>query len=123
MRIFKNKTFNKWAKELKVADEALLKIVEEIKTGMCETNLGGHIYKKRVPINGKGKRSGLRVIIAFKVDEITIFVYGFPKNNKDNITNQEKEALKALAKIYFTYSDEQFDEMVNARKFFEVETL
>lgn len=120
MRILKNKAFNKWAKEEKLDDSALLKAATEMEQGLFEANLGGSIYKKRVSINGRGKRSGARVIVAFKLNEIIIFIYGFSKKQKSNITDKEREALKVLAKMYFSNSEEQLDEAVNAGKFIEV---
>lgn len=120
MRIFKNKTFNKWAKEEDIENDILLKVVEELQNGLFEANLGGCVYKKRISMDGKGKRGGARIIVAFKLNEITVFIYGFSKKQKGNITKKEEDALKELAKMYFSYSEEQLDEAVNAGKFIEV---
>ena len=120
MRIFKNKLFNRWAKEHRLDDDTLLKATEEMQHGLYEANLGGDIYKKRISLDAKGKRGGARVIIAFKVRDAIFFVYGFAKNAQDNITSREKNALKGLAKLYFSYSDAQLDEAVNAGKLIEV---
>ena len=120
MRIFKNKAFHKWTKEQDLDNSDLVKVAEEMQEGLYEVNLGGSIYKKRVSIGGKRKRGGARVIVAFKLNEIIIFIYGFPKKEKGNITNKEKEALKALAKVYLAYTDDQLDEAVNTGAFIEV---
>lgn len=76
----KNKTFNKWAQDEGLDDSTLLKIVDEMEQGLYEANLGGSVYKKRVPIDGRGKRGGIRVIVAFKLSKITLFIYGFSKS-------------------------------------------
>ena len=49
-----------------------------------------------------------------------LFIYGFSKNQVDNIKDKEKDALKELAKIYFSYSQKQLDETVHAGKLIEV---
>lgn len=120
MRILKNKTFHQWAIEQKVENSTLIKAVEEIENGLYEANLGGGVYKKRIPMGDSGKRGGARVIIAFKLNKITLFMYGFPKKQKDNITIKEKEALKELAKMYFDYSQEHLEQAINAGKLIEV---
>lgn len=120
MRIFKNKAFNKWAMEQRVKDSTLIKAIEEMEQGSYEASLGGSIYKKRIPLDGRGKRGGARVIVAFKLNEMIIFIYGFPKNQKDNITDKEKDALQALAKVYFSYSNKQLDLLINTGTFIEV---
>lgn len=61
-----------------------------------------------------------RTIVAFKVHKSTFFVYGFAKNVRSAISEQEAVALKALAKIYFGYSDEQLVQAVKAGQLFEV---
>lgn len=120
MRILKNKSFSKWSKEEGLKNTILLKAADEIEQGLFDANLGGHIYKKRVPLDGKGKSGGARVLVAFKQDELMVFIYGFSKNQKGNITDKERDALKALARIYFSYSEEQLDEAIIADKLIEV---
>jgi hypothetical protein len=58
--------------------------------------------------------------VAFKINKITFFIYGFAKKQKDNITVKEKEALKALAKVYFVYSEEQLEQAVKVGVLIEV---
>ena len=120
MHIFKNKEFDKWAKVEGLSDNLLVKAAKELGQGLYEASLGGNIYKKRLPIAGKGKRGGARVIIAFKKDKITFFIYGFCKKQKDNITDREKESLKVLANEYFSYTPKQLSEAVDMSKLIEV---
>ncbi len=121
MRIFKNKAFQHWAKELKLSDATSRKTVEEMKQGLYEANLGGNIYKKRVAVGSQGKRGGARTIVAFKAHEKTFFIYGFSKNKKENITPKEEDALKALAKFYFGYNESGIEQAIKRGEFFEVE--
>ena len=81
---------------------------------------GGHLYKKRIAIDGKGKRGSLRTIVAFKKEDKAFFVYGYAKNSIENITEAELEALKELAKIYFSYGDVGINNAVKSKKFIEV---
>ncbi len=49
-----------------------------------------------------------------------IFVYGYAKNVRSNISEQEETALKKLAKIYFSFSDEQLAQAIQASELVEV---
>ncbi len=91
MIIYKYRNFNQWAKSEDLADEMLIQAVEEMKKGLYDANLGGGLYKKRVAIQGKGKRGGFRTIVAFKREKATFFIYGFAKNIRENIAEKEKE--------------------------------
>lgn len=97
-----------------------MKIIDEMSHGLFEANLGGHIYKKRVPVDQRGKRGGARTIIAFKARDKAIFIYGFAKTKKGNLTKKEEEALKYLAKNYFSYSDHQIHQAVKSGNLIEV---
>ena len=104
-RIFVTKNFDKWAKSEGLADQQLQASVSEMDEGLIDADLGGSIFKKRIGIHGKGKRSSLRTIIAFKVNDRAFFVYGFPKSVMDNIDKKEKAALKEMAKEYLSMDE------------------
>ena len=120
MKIFKNKAFFQWAKAEGITDQTLIKAVQEMKKGIFEANLGGGIYKKRIPLEGRGKRGGARTIIAFKMHNKAIFTYGYAKNDRSSITDKEEKALKLLAKKYFGYDDEQIARAIKAGEIIEV---
>lgn len=69
--------------------------------------MGGSIYKKRIGLRNRGKSGGVRTIIAFKVNERAFFVYGFAKNEKENISLKEVDELKAYAKLLFSFDERQ----------------
>ncbi|STX52141.1 Uncharacterized protein conserved in bacteria [Legionella busanensis] len=62
--------------------------------GLFDANLGGNVYKKRIPLDNKGKRGGARTIVAFRFNNKAFFIYSFAKNKKANITDKELKALK-----------------------------
>src|SRR5687767_14588440 len=105
MLIFKTKVFTRWATELGVTDENLVNTIDEIQRGLFDVNLGGHVYKKRVPIGNRGKRGGTRTILAYKAQDKAIFMLGYAKNKRENITKKEEEVLIDLAKYYFNFNE------------------
>lgn len=112
MRIFKNKTFTRWAAKEGLNDEALIQAVDEIEQGLVDANLGGHVYKKRVALPGRGKSAGVRTVLAYQTGEKVFFIYGFAKNTRANIDADELKALKMLAKVLLAYSDQELDQAV-----------
>ncbi len=120
MKIYKNKLFHQWSKEEVLSDATLIEGIEEIEKGIYDANLGGCIYKKRMAIPGKGKRGSLRTIVAYKVSDKAIFIYGYAKNHKSNLSIKEEQALKKLAKIYFAYGADEINKAVHSGELIEV---
>lgn len=66
--------------------------------GLVDADLGGNIYKKRVGLSGRGKRGGVRTLIATNHGDRWFFLFGFEKNERDNITYSELQGLQQLAR-------------------------
>lgn len=120
MRIFKSKWFSKWAEKESLTDKALIEAITEMENGLNDGDLGGHVYKKRAAIQGQGKRGGLRTIVAFKVDDKSFFMFGFAKNQQDNIDKKELKALKLMAKDLLSYSERQLKKAIRVSELIEV---
>jgi len=120
MRIFKTRLFNRWAAEEGMTDEALREAVDELAAGLVDANLGGHVYKKRVGLNGRGKRGGVRTLIAFRLEDKAFFLYGFAKNERDNIDIKELKALRLLASQLLGYNDTALNQAIKIGELIEV---
>ena len=103
----KTRHFSRWAAKTGISDNALIGAVREIQAGLIDADLGGGLIKKRVARPGKGKRGGTRTLLATNRDDRWIFVFGFEKSERDNITKNELEALRLLATDLLGLSDEQ----------------
>ena len=107
MRIFKNTWFNRFADKEGITDDELKEVVDRLKKGQFDADLGGYVYKSRIARPGKGKSGGYRVIVFFRKEEKTFFTYGFSKSDKSNIDHGELRAFKANARINLSLTDEQ----------------
>ena len=116
------KHFSKWAFKQKIKNDKLLIALNELKNDNFEANLGGHLYKKRISFTGKGKSGSGRTIICYKKNDKAIFIHGFAKNEKSNLTVKELVALKEFSKILLSLSEEQVVKAVKNGDFKEVET-
>lgn len=99
------KQFSKWANKLNIPDHDLFTALSEVQDGIFEANLGGNLYKKRIRFQGQGKSGSGRTIICYKKDDRAIFVHGFAKNEKSNLSKKELEAFKELSKILLELSE------------------
>lgn len=104
MTVFKRKDFARWQASEKLSDAALCKAVKEMESGLIDADLGGHLYKKRVARPGAGKSGGYRTLLSARVGHRYIFLHGFPKSDKANITRDEKKALQYAGKVFLELS-------------------
>lgn len=120
MRIYKARWFARWAKSEGISEKALLKAVDEIVDGLLGSDLGGGLYKKRVALPGRGKSGGARTLIAYSKGRIIFFIYGFAKNEKENIHIKELQALKLYASELLSYTQKELETAVQIGKLIEV---
>ena len=120
MRALKTKVFVRWARHEKVPDKALLTALDEMRRGLMGVNLGGHVYKKRVALAGRGKSGGARALIVYRESGAVFFARGFAKNERDNIGIEELTALKKLAKKLLNYSGRELNDLVAIGELIEV---
>ena len=95
-----------------ITDEQLEKALEEIDDGLHDGNLGGGLFKKRVACPNQGKNGSYRTFIAYRKGKHAMYLCALAKNERDNITKKEKEALKQLAKSVLSLSDKKLQEQV-----------
>ncbi len=116
----KTKWFNKWAKKNEITNEKLLNTLDNISRNIGVVDLGAGLYKVRMPKTGHGKSSGFRTIVIFKESDIAIFVYGFSKNEKSNLDNEELSYFKKLSKDLLSINREEYKQLEKAGDFIRI---
>ncbi len=122
MKKLMTKHFSKWASKQKILKNELITALIELQDGNFEANLGGHIYKKRIRFEGKGKSGSGRTIICYKKEDRAIFIHGFAKNEKSNLSKKELTVFKELSKILLGLSAEDIDVAIEKGDFIEVKS-
>ena len=120
MRIFKTTWFARFAGKEGITDDELREMVDLLEMGQAEADLGGGVYKMRVARPGESKAGGYRVIVFFRSEERTFFVYGFAKSRRANIDQGELREFKKKAKVNFLLTDEQIMNRLRDRTLFEI---
>jgi len=122
MKQLMTRHFSKWAGKQKISISELANALDEIGSGQFEADLGGHILKKRIRFQGKGKSKSGRTIICYKKGDRAIFIYGFAKNEKSNLSPKEFKAFKELSKVLLKMTIKQINTAVKNGDFIEVKT-
>lgn len=99
MRTFATRTFRRFQRKEGISGTALLEAVERAGRGLVDANLGGGLIKQRVARKGQGRSGGYRTILAFRAGERSIFLYGFAKNERDNIDQDELRRWRIAGRV------------------------
>ena len=97
MRVLKTKWFARFSQRMRIEDEALCEAIQRAESGLIDADLGGSIIKQRVARSGQGRSGGYRVLIGYRHSHRAVFVYGFAKNELDNIDNNQLTTLREIA--------------------------
>ncbi len=93
MRVFKTKSFGRFQRKEKISDEALAEAVARAERGLVDANLGRFLIKQRVGRAGQGRSGGYRTVIAYRSGGRAVFLFGFAKNERDNIGKTDQQEL------------------------------
>jgi hypothetical protein len=102
VRTFKTKWLARFARREGIADKSLREAIERAERGLIEADLGGDLIKQRVARQGQGRSSGYRTIIAYRAKERAVFLFGFAKNDRENIDSDELLLFREGAKRWLT---------------------
>ena len=111
-RVFKTRHFCRWMRKTELTDSALCSAVAEMAQGLIDADLGGGVVKKRVGLAGRGKRGGARTLVATNKGNRWFFGYGFEKNDRASIADDELGALQDIAEQLLARTGRQLGEAV-----------
>jgi hypothetical protein len=121
MKLYKTPQFNRWARKNDLEDDDLCNAAWEMAKGLYEADLGGGLFKKRIARSGQGKSGGFRTMIASNRKDRWVFLYGFAKNERSNISGKEQEALRKVAGDLLTATLKTIETMTLNNKLMEVD--
>jgi hypothetical protein len=125
LKKLKAKKFSSEAKKSKVNDQMLSEILDDFldldEAARKKFALGAGLYKLRLASkSGRGKSGGSRSILAFKHNDLIIWLHLFDKNDKGNISPRELKKLKILADILLGLSNAELQRLIEAGELLEV---
>ena len=102
MRIFKTKWTARFARREGIGNASLCEAIERAERGIIDADLGGGLIKQRVGRKGQGRSGGFRMLLAYQIADRAVFLYGFAKNERENISSDELAVLKQVAAMWLS---------------------
>ena len=85
-----------------------------------DANLGCGVIKQRVAREGQGRSGGYRLMVAYLAGDRAVFLYGFAKNERENIGDDELATLREIAAGWLEANDECLERAIQGRILQEV---
>lgn len=109
MRVYKTKWLARFARREQISDLQLAAAVARIEQGLIDADLGGGIIKQRVARTGQGRSAGYRLLIAYRIGNRAVFLYGFAKNERGNIDPDELLTLRDIGQAWLAADADGLD--------------
>lgn len=119
--VFKTKWLARFARRERITDGSLREAIDRADRGLIDADLGGGLIKQRVAREGQGRSGGYRMLVAYRVRGRAVFLYGFAKNEQENIGPDELESLREIAAAWLDADAERIAGAIEARELQEVE--
>ncbi|MBC3464515.1 type II toxin-antitoxin system RelE/ParE family toxin [Pseudomonas sp. RW10S2] len=113
MSIYKRRDFSRWQAREKLSDSLLCTAVREMQSGLVDASLGGLLFKKRIASPGSGKSGGYRTLLSARLGERYVFLHGFAKAEKANVTPTEQKALQLMGRVLVEMSSQNLAKAIS----------
>jgi len=120
IRIFKTRWFARFARRERISDARICEAVRRAEAGLIDADLGGGLIKQRVARPGQGRSGGYRVLVVFRPVDRAVFIFGFSKSARENISPDELETAKKVAAYWLEASPAEIDDAIEEEKLVEV---
>jgi hypothetical protein len=120
MRIFKTKWLARFARHEGITDHSLREAIERAERGLVDADLGGGLIKLRVARQGKGRSGGFRMIVAYRMKDLAVFLSGFAKNDREDLGPDELAVAHAVAASWLAADQTRIEQALREGKLVEV---
>jgi hypothetical protein len=120
VRVYKLKAFARFQRRERIADRALAKAMQSAEQGLVDADLRGGLIKQRIARPGQGKSGGYRTVIAYRRGDLAVFLYGFAKNERANLDDDELTDWQRIGRRYLGLGDDELEAAVAADELTEL---
>jgi len=121
VQIFKTKWLARFVRRERITDTSLSEAIERAERGVIDADLGGGLIKQRVARQGQGRSGGYRMMVAYRAMDRAVFLYGFAKNERDNIDPDELLSLREIAAIWLAADDAKIAQAIEEEALQEID--
>ena len=93
MQVLQTRFFARFARRAGIRAADLRTAADRLANGLVDADIGGGLVKQRIARANAGRSGGFRTILAFRLGNLAVFVYGFAKNERDNISADDLREL------------------------------
>ena len=120
MQIYCIRWVARFIRRERLSGSSLRVAVERADKGLVDADLGGGLVKLRVAREGQGRSGGYRMLLAYRVGDRAVFLYGFAKSERDNIEPDELLTLREVAAFWLAADAHEIEAAVETGKLLEV---
>jgi hypothetical protein len=121
LRVFVTKAFRRFQRKEQIADAALCEAIARAEQGLIDADLGSGLIKQRVARKGQGRSGGFRTLIAYKTAVRSVFLFGFAKSERDNISAEDKRELVETGSLLMRLDPKGITALLEAGEVWEIE--
>jgi hypothetical protein len=120
VQAFKTKWLARFARREGISDSSLREAIERAERGIIDADLGGGLIKQRVARPGQGRSGGFRTILAYRSQHRAVFLYGFAKNERENISPDDLESFREVAEMFLNANSARIDKEIEVGNLQEI---
>jgi hypothetical protein len=94
--------------------------VRSAEAGLVDADLGGGLIKQRVARPGQGKSGGYRTIVAYQRGDRAVFLFGFAKNERANLSADELAYWQQVGRAYLGLDEDGMEAAITTDELTEV---
>ena len=121
LRIFQNRWFERFARKEGLRNEELREAIGRAEKGLIDADLGSGLIKQRVARSGRGRRGGFRTIIAWRIADRAILLFGFAKKDRSNTGADDLMDLRSAARELLQFSIEDIERALRSGALMEID--
>jgi hypothetical protein len=115
------KAFRRFQRKEGIADAALCEAIERALNGLIDADLGRGLIKQRVARKGQGRSGGFRTIVALRLGKRSVFMFGFAKSRRANLSPEDERELADYGSILLGLDDDELEAALTSDELKELE--
>ena len=119
-RILTTAPFERFVKKERIQDVTLIEAIERVERGLVDADLGGGVLKLRIARPDQGRSGGYRTIVACIVNSRAFFLYGYSKNDLDNIGHVALKAFRGNASDLQNLTETRLSDLIETGQITEI---
>ncbi len=120
LRVFRTRSFRRFQRKEGISDRSLSEAISRAERGLIDANLGHGLIKQRIARPGEGRRGGFRTVVAYRIGERAVFMFGFAKSDQANLSKDDESDLRDFGALLLALDVRGIETMIAGNELTEV---